>query len=130
MAGFPSRDRSLLKLRPHASSAFSVEDMEAYLLSAPSCAAGPTLLGQLPTIETLEFVHSKELSNRLHMFIRHDDALVCYVVLRGPFYAWMVSFPPGAQHEIPVVETVEEIYDVSTGDLLVWGLGRRPTQAS
>lgn len=124
MSGTQPRGRSALKLTTNKVPAFTLEDMKAYLQSAPSCAGGPTFSGQPPTIETLEFVGCKELTERLNLFIGlPDDALVCYVVLRGPFRLTLMSYPPGAVQGIPVSETVEEIYDASTGDLLVWGTG-------
>ena len=124
MSDTQPRGRSALKLTLNKVPAFTVEDMKVYLQSLPSCAGGPTLSGQPPTIETLEFVGCKELTDRLNLFIGlPDDALVCYVVLRGPFRLTLMSYPPGAVQGIPVSETVEEIYDASTGDLLVWGTG-------
>lgn len=124
MSGTQPRGRSALKLTRNRIPAFTLEDMKAYLQSAPSCAGGPTLSGQPPTIDTLEFVGCKQLTDRLNLFIGlADDALVCYVVLRGPFWMKLVSYPPGAIHGIPVSETVEEIYDARTGDLLVWSAG-------
>lgn len=124
MSGFQPSGRSTLKLTPSRVPAFTADDMKSYLHSAPSCAGGPTLSGNPPTIETLEFVGCKELTDRLHTFIGlPDDALVCYVVLRGPFHLTGISYPPGALHGVPVSQTVEEIYDAGTGRLLVWGAG-------
>ncbi len=97
MSGTQHCGRSALKLTPNKVPAFTLEDMKTYLQSAPSCSGGPTLSGQPPTIETLEFVGCKELTDRLNLFIGlPDDALVCYVVLRGPFQLTMLSYPPGA----------------------------------
>ncbi|TMC95711.1 MAG: hypothetical protein E6J22_03005 [Chloroflexi bacterium] len=56
MSGTQPRGRPSLKLKPNKVPAFTVEDMKAYLQSTPSCAGGPTLSGQPPTIDTLEFV--------------------------------------------------------------------------
>jgi hypothetical protein len=124
MPGTPPRGRSALKLTPNKVPAFTLEDMKAYLQSAPSCVGGPTVSGQPPTIDTLEFVGCKELTNRLNLSIGlPGDKLICYVVLRGPFRLTMMSYPPGAIEGIPVSETVEEIYDASTGNLLIWGTG-------
>ena len=121
MSDTQPRGHSALKLTPNKVPAFTLEDMRAYLQSAPFCAGGPTLSGQPPTIDTLEFVGCKELTDRLNLFIGlPDDALVCYVVLRGPFHLTLMSYPPGAVQGIPVSETVEEIYNARTGDLLVW----------
>ena len=124
MSSTRPRGRSALKLTPNKVPAFTLEDMKAYLQSAPSCAGGPTLSGQPPTIDTLEYVGCKELTDRLNLFIGlPDDAPVCYVVLRGPFLLTLMSYPPGAVQGRPVSETVEEIYDARTGDLLVWSTG-------
>jgi hypothetical protein len=124
MSGTRPRGRSALKLTPNKVPAFTLEDMKAYLQSAPSCTGGPTLSGRPPTIDTLEFVGRKELTDHLNLIIGPpDDALVCYVVLRGPFRLTLMSYPPGAVQGIPVSETVEEMYDARTGDLLVWGTG-------
>ena len=124
MSGTQPRGRSALKLTPNKVPAFILEDMKAYLQSAPSCARGPTLSGQPSTIDTIEFVGCKELTDRLNLFIGlPDDLLVCYVVLRGPFRLTLMSYPPGAVQGIPVSETVEEIYDARPADLLVWGTG-------
>lgn len=124
MSDIQPRRRTPLKLTPNKVPAFTLEDMEAYLLSAPVCPGGPTLSGQPPTIEILEFVGCKELTDRLNLYIGlPDDAPVCHVVLRGPFHLKMISYPPGAVQGLPVAETVEEIYDAQTGNLLVWGTG-------
>ena len=98
--------------------------MTAYLQGAPSCGLGPTLSGQPPTVESVEFVGCKVLTDRLNVYIGlADDALVCYVVLRGPFNLAMMSLPPGAHPGPHFSETVEEIYDASTGRLLVEAAG-------
>ena len=129
MSGTQPNRHSALKLIPNQVPAFTLEDMKAHLQSSPSCRGGPTLSGQPPTIETLEFARCKELTDRLNLFIGlPDDALVCYVVLRGPFRLTLMSLPPGAAQGIPISQTVEEIYDASTGDLLIWGVG--PSQPS
>ncbi len=129
MSGTQPCGRSVLKLTPNKVPAFTVEDMKVYLQSAPSCSGGPTLSGQPPTIDTLEFVGCKELTDRLNLWIGlPDDTLVCYVVLRGPFWLTLMSYPPGAVQGIPVSETVGEIYDARTGALLVWSTG--PSQLS
>ncbi len=128
MSDTQPRGHSSLKLTPGQVPAFTLEDMKVYLQSMPSCSAGPTLSGEPPIVETLEFVGCKELSNRLNLSIGlADDALVCYAVLGGPFQMKMMSLPPGAAAGIRVSERVEEIYDASTGQLLVWGV---PSQRS
>lgn len=116
--------RPALKLNPSQVPAFTADDMQAYLQGAPSCSLGPTYSGQPPTVEAVEFVGCKELTDRLNVHIGlADDAPVCYVVLRGPFHPTMTSRPPGGVAYFRLCETVEEIYDASTGRLLVTGAG-------
>lgn len=125
MSGTQPSWRSALKLTPGKVPAFTADDMRSYLQSAPLSAGGPTLWGDPPTIETLEFMGCKELTDRLSLFIGlPDDALVCYVVLRGPFWMTNVSYPPGSHHGVGVSQTVQEIYDAGAGQLLVWGAGQ------
>lgn len=120
MSGAHSLDRPALRLRPGQVPAFTAEDMTTYLQGAPSSSFGPTLSGDPPTIETLEFVGCKELTNRLHLWIGlADDAPVCYVELRGPFLLRNISLPPGHPGGPAYSEIVTEIYDASTGRLLV-----------
>jgi hypothetical protein len=98
--------------------------MKAYLQGAPECSLGPTLSGEPPTVESVEFASVKELRERLDVWIGHDeDALVCFVVLRGPFHLTRISLPPGkVVYGIPWCNTVGQIYDASTGRLICHGV--------
>jgi hypothetical protein len=110
-------ERPALKLTPGQVPAFTAEDMKAYLQGAPECSLGPTLSGEPPTVESVEFASVKELRERLHVYIGpSDDALACFVVLRGPFHLTRISLPPGkVVYGIPWCNTVGEIYDAITG---------------
>lgn len=124
MSSTQPHGRPALKRHPSQVPAFTAEDMKAYLQGAPSCSLGPTLSGQPPTVESVEFVGCKELTDRLNVYIGlADGAPVCYVVLRGPFLLSGISYPPGGHHLPPFSETEEEIYDASTGRLLVAAAG-------
>ena len=125
MSGTQPAGRPALKLNPGHIPAFTAEDMKAYLQGATECSLGPTLTGEPPTVESVEFAPVKELTKRLHVWIGpSDDALVCFVVLRGPFHLTQISLPPGkVVYGIPWCNTVTEIYDASTGRLLVKGVG-------
>jgi hypothetical protein len=94
--------------------------MKAYLQGAPECSLGPTLSGEQPTVESVEFASVKELRERLHVYIGpSDDALACFVMLRGPFHLTKISLPPGkVVYGIPWCNIVGEIYDAMTGGLL------------
>jgi hypothetical protein len=125
MSGTQPQGRPALKLTPHQVPAFTAEDMKAYLQGALQCSLGPTLSGEPPTVESVEFGSCKELGDRLQVSIRpvdrwDDDAPVCFVVLRGPFHLTGISLPPGkVVHGLPWCNTVGEIYDAMTGRLLV-----------
>ena len=116
--------RPALKLTSKWTPSFTADDMKAYLQGASECSLGPTLSGEPPTVESVEFVTCKELTDRVKVYIGpDDDALVCHVVLRGPFHLAMISMPPGANPGPHFSERVVEIYDAGTGDLLVSGAG-------
>jgi hypothetical protein len=122
MSGLQPLSRAPLKLAHNKVPAFTAEEMKSYLQSAPVCAGGPTFSGDPPIIETLEFVGCQELTKRLKLSIGlADDALVCYAVLRGPFLMTLMSLPPGTPPGPHFSHRVVEIYDASTGRLLVWG---------
>lgn len=120
MSGTQLPGRPALKLIPGQVPAFTAEDMKAYLHGAPECSLGPTLSGEPSTVESVEFASVKELRERLHAWIGpEDDALVCFVVLRGPFHLTMISRAPGTvSYGIPWCNSVGEIYDAITGRLL------------
>jgi hypothetical protein len=122
-----SDDRPPLKVHHGQYPAFSAEEMMEHLLGAPCSAIGPTFLGMQPTVESLEFVKSGELRDRLELWISSDDeALVCHVVLKGPFLARMMSLPPGSPPGPYFCERLREIYDARTGRLIVVGSAARP----
>jgi hypothetical protein len=98
--------------------------MKAYLQSAPECSLGPTLSGDPPTVESVEFASVKELRERLHVYIGPSaDALACFVVLRGPFHLMKISSPPGKViYGIPWCTIIGEIYDAVTSRILCAGV--------
>ena len=111
-----------IKLNPGHVPAFTAEDMRVYLGGRPSCGLGPTVSGLPPTVESIEFAPSRELRDRLHIDTGLPaDALACFVVLRGPFLMTLMSRPPGPPRPPGVCEIIGEIYDASTGRLLVCG---------
>jgi hypothetical protein len=120
MSGTHLPRRPVLKLTPDQAPAFTAEDMKAYLQGAPCCSMGPTLSGEPPTLESVEFASCKELRERLHVYIGpSDDAPACFVVLRGPFHLTSISCAPGTVvYGIPWCNIVGEIYDAITGRLI------------
>lgn len=120
MSGTQAPGRPALKLNPGQVPTFTVDDMKAYLQGASECSLGPTLSGEPPTVESVEFASIKELRERLHVYIGpSDDAPVCLVVLRGPFHLTQISLAPGTVvYGIPWCNIVGEIYDAITGRLI------------
>jgi hypothetical protein len=125
MSGTQPPGRPALKLSPGQVPAFTAEDLKAYLQGAPECSLGPTLSGERPTVESVEFARVTELTKRLNMWIGpDDDAPVCFVVLRGPFHLTGISLPPGkVVYGIPWSNIVSEIYDALIGRLLCMSAG-------
>ena len=84
-------------------------------------AGGPTLTGKPPVITMLKFMTSKQAraltGDELGL---PDSAMVCYVVLRGPFNPIGVSGPPGTYVPSSIMDGYE-IFDAHTGRLIVWG---------
>jgi len=124
MSGAQLSVRAALKLTPGQVPAFTAEDMKTYLQGVAECSLGPTLSGEPPTVESIEFASVKELRERLRVWISPDDnTLVCVVVLRGPFHLTKISLPPGkVVYGIPWCNIVGEIYDAMTGALLCVGV--------
>ena len=98
--------------------AFTSSDVIRFI-STHSSPLGPTTTGMPPTIVSIEFITSKQASQRLlgEWIGVPDTAIVCYVKLYGPFTNSDVPSPPGAI--IKPSNTATEIFDAQTGNLLV-----------
>lgn len=88
---------------------------------------GPTVKGVSPTVLKVLFITAKQASILMHGedIGRPDNALVCYVLLRGPFDTSSISVPYDAQQTPTVHKPVplgEMLFDAHTGNLLVWGI--------
>jgi len=101
--------------------AFTIKDVEQFIVRN-GFVGGPTISGKPPTIVKIVFVTSKEASNLMkgESVGRPGDALVCYVLLRGPFKVStrMSTDMPVAN---PTATLGELVFDAQTGNLLVWG---------
>jgi hypothetical protein len=108
--------------RTQSTPAFTVEDVRAYYQTNPFH-GGPTVSGTPPTIVSIKFITSQQARTLMgdESVSRPDGALVCYVELLGPFFPTCVSVPPG-QALPATVDGGVEVFDVQTGNLLVWGL--------
>lgn len=100
--------------------AFTAADVNLYYLNH-SFSAGPTVSGAPPTVESVKFMTSGEARTLMkgEYIGIPDSAMVCYVVLRGPFYPMNVSVPPG-QAPPAILDTGIEVFDAHTGNLLLW----------
>jgi hypothetical protein len=98
--------------------AFTSVDVTHYITTHPF-PLGPTTTGKPPTIVSIEFITSKQASQRLlgESIGVPDTAIVCYVKLSGPFTMSFAPHPPGAQ--VPPSNTATEIFDAQTGNLLL-----------
>jgi len=105
---------------------FTVNDVKAYLAASGAPATAP---GGHYTVEKIVFISAKEASTlmRGESTGRPDNALVCYVLLKGPFTI-DISLPPPPQGKTwgkpvyPKESEIEEVFDAHTGNLLVWGI--------
>lgn len=99
---------------------FTVQDANAYVSTHPF-PSGPTTTGVSPTVVSTSFITTKEANTRMHG--EHtglsDTALVCYVVLKGPFAMTNVSRPYGVK-ALPPENVGVEVFDAQTGNLLMW----------
>ncbi len=115
---------------------FTVADVNAYLLTTSQPEITLVQGAQL-SIEKVLFVSDSEATQLMH---GEDpglpaNAVVCFVLLKGPFYV-QVDLPPGTPAGAPPTATeVGEVFDGHTGNLLEWGIldsipARSPAQPS
>lgn len=106
-------------IKPHTSGtpAFTTTDVAQYIASQSLLR---TTSGQSPKVIKSEFITAQEASTLLQgeYIGRPDNALVCYVELQGPFHT-VGPLPPGATN--PTLSTGYEVFDASTGNLLMYG---------
>ncbi len=115
----PTRDPST-----NGGAAFTAADVEQFI-QTNGYAGGPTVSGKPPTILKILFVTSKEagiLLNGQDVGLP-DDALVCYVLLNGPFYE--TAIPPYVPNRTPpptplTYQTGYAVFDALTGNLLMY----------
>ena len=98
----------------------SVTDVQQYVLAYP-CPIGPTVSGGLPKIVVIQLMTSRNASRVMggEYVGLPDDALVYYVLLKGPFIPENIITITGA--DIGIADRMEEVFDAYTGNQLVWG---------
>lgn len=105
----------------HSTPAFTVADVKLYI-EKTGFVGGSPVNGAHLVISKIAFVTSKQASALAQgeAIGLPDSAIVCYVELQGPFILTnMASLPPGAK--VPTVQKGEEVFDATTGNLLMWG---------
>ena len=119
--GMPAISPTLSQDNPNAPS-FTKADVQAYITAHPAPPRMTLAEGYTVKILTTDFISSKEASQRMQgeYVGLPDTVLVCYVTLQGPFLLSHVSSPFGAKPFAPS-ETVTEVFDAHTGNLLVSG---------
>lgn len=114
-------------IRPHSVSrspstpGFTVDDVKAYIPTASQPKLVPVQGARL-TIEKVLFISSKEATQLMRGESPGlpDNALVCFVLLKGPFYV-QVDYAPGAPASTAqTASEIAEVFDAHTGNLLVW----------
>ncbi len=114
IAGIPPRSKGPI--------AYTTADVTQYI-DANGFAGGPVVSGSHLVIEKILFITSKQASEltRGESVGRPDNAIVCYVQLRGPFIPGELDVPIGVSNPNATVLRVYEIFDAHTGNMLVWG---------
>lgn len=114
-------------IRPHSVSSspgtpgFTVDDVKAYIPTASQPRLVPVQGAHL-TIEKVVFISSKEATQLMQGESPGlaDDALVCFVLLKGPFYV-QVDYAPGSPaNPAATAAEIGEVFDAHTGNLLEW----------
>lgn len=110
-------------IAPHSTGtpAFSSSDVRQYVVTH-QFSGGPTVAQSSPSIVKLEFISSKQASQQLDGTSPGlpDNALVCFVVIKGPFLLTADSQP--SRLRVPTVNTGIEVFDAHTGNQLVWAV--------
>lgn len=98
----------------------SIEDVQRYVLTHP-CPIGPTVSGGLPRIMVIQLMTSRNASKVMggESVGLPDNALVYYVLLKGPFIPEFVITITGM--DIGIADSMDEVFDAYTGNQLVWG---------
>jgi len=105
---------------------FTASDVQAYLRRAylsgskQTWIEAPTVSGKPARILSIDFITSKEASVRMHKESTGlpDNALVCYVVLYGPFDMSRVAVPSRSR-PMSTMNYAVEVFDTQTGNLLM-----------
>lgn len=107
--------------RTNAPVAYTAADVAQYI-KENGFAGGPVVSGSHLVIEKILFITSKQASalTQGESVGRPDNAIVCYVQLRGPFYP-DVDVPYGVSNANITLLRGFEIFDAHTGNMLEWG---------
>lgn len=103
--------------------AFTADDLK-FFISQHGSPAGPLVKGAHLTFLKILFITSQEASTIMggESTGLPGNALVCYVVIHGPFVMTNAHISPAAHiTQPPIVTTTEIVFDARTGNLLVWG---------
>ena len=114
-------------IRPHSISSspgtpgFTVADVKAYIPTASQPRLVPVHGAHL-TIEKVVFISSKEATQLMQGESPGlpNDALVCFVLLKGPFYVQVDHAPGSLANPAATATEIDEVFDAHTGNLLVW----------
>ena len=113
-----------------SSPTFTEEDVRQFIAQNGMPNGIKTTTGLPPTVSQVLFSTAKQVSSLMKTSIsRPDNALVCYVVVRGPFIV-NLSMPAGTDQQentsssttsnSPAIIKVEMVFDGYTGNLLLF----------
>jgi len=113
---------SAISPRTNAPVAFTAADVAQYI-KINGFAGGPVVSGSHLVIEKILFITSKQASalTQGENVGRPDNAIVCYVQLRGPFIPGELDVPYGVSNPNATLLRGYEIFDAHTGNFLEWG---------
>lgn len=102
---------------------FTADDVKTYIPTSTEPRLKP-VLGASLMIEKILFISSREATELMQGSDPGlpDDALVCVVLLKGPFYV-QVGYAPGRQaNPAATASKIGIVFDAHTGNLLEWGV--------
>ncbi len=94
--------------------------MQRYVLTHPP-SIGPTVSGGPPEIVVIQLMTSRNASRVMggEYVEPSDNALVYYVLLKGPFIPENIITVAG--EDIGMAGSMDEVFDAYTGNQLLWG---------
>lgn len=115
----PLQPASGITPKTHAAIAFSVQDVQHYVLTH-EFPAGAVVPGHTIKILSIKLMTRQQADEQGHELEAYSTTKWVYVVtLAGPFYTSYVKSPVNSSSTVP---EGYEVFDAHTGDTLEWGV--------